>query len=104
MISSMWQVVGVRNQLDQGQKRHEFKGVHGFRKFFETHCQLVMNHNNIKMLMAHSLGESGNYHRPTETQLLEDYLKAVDLLTVNEANRLSKRILNYKKRIKKKTM
>jgi hypothetical protein len=56
------------------------------------------------MLMAHSLGESGNYHRPTETQLLEDYLKAVDLLTVNEANRLSKRILNYKKRIKKKTM
>jgi hypothetical protein len=92
MVSSMWQVVGVRNQLDQGQKRHEFKGVHGFRKFFETHCQLVMNHNNIKMLMAHSLGESGNYHRPTETQLLEDYLKAVDLLTVNEENRLSKKI------------
>ncbi|HET9807469.1 MAG TPA: hypothetical protein VFP49_11205 [Nitrososphaeraceae archaeon] len=92
MISSMWQVVGVRNQLDQGQKRHEFKGVHGFRKFFETHCQLVMNHNNIKMLMAHSLGESGNYHRPTETQLLEDYLKAVELLTINEENRLYKRI------------
>jgi hypothetical protein len=92
MISSMWQVVGVRNQLDQGQKRHEFKGVHGFRKYFETHCQLVMNHNNIKMLMAHSLGESGNYHRPTETQLLEDYLKAVDLLTVNEENRLTKKI------------
>ena len=92
MISSMWQVVGVRNQLDQGQKRHEFKGVHGFRKYFETHCQLVMNHNNIKMLMAHSLGESGNYHRPTETQLLEDYLKGVDLLIVNEENKLSKRI------------
>jgi hypothetical protein len=92
MISSMWQVVGVRNQLGNGQKRHEFKGVHGFRKFFETHCQLVMNHNNIKMLMAHSLGESGNYHRPTETQLLDDYLKAVDLLTVNEEYRLSKKI------------
>ena len=92
MISSMWQVVGVRNQLGNGQKRHEFKGVHGFRKFFETHCQLVMNHNNIKMLMAHSLGESGNYHRPTETHLVEDYLKAVDLLTVNEEYRLSKKI------------
>src|SRR5687767_15425492 len=51
-----------------------------------------MNHNNIKMLMAHSLGESGNYHRPTETQLVEDYLKAVDLLTVNEENRLTKKI------------
>jgi hypothetical protein len=44
------------------------------------------------MLMAHSLGESGNYHRPTETQLSEDYLKAADLLTINEENRLSKRI------------
>jgi hypothetical protein len=98
MISSMWQIVGVRNQLDQGQKRHEFKGVHGFRKFFETHCQLVMNHNNIKMLMAHSLGESGNYHRPTETQLLEDYLKAGDLLTVNEENKLSKRIIELQEK------
>ena len=44
------------------------------------------------MLMAHSLGESGNYHRPTETHLVEDYLKAVDLLTVNEEYRLSKKI------------
>lgn len=42
--------------------------------------------------MAHSLGQSGNYHRPTETQLSEDYSKAVDLLTVNEENRLSKNI------------
>lgn len=42
--------------------------------------------------MAHSLGESGNYHRPTETNLLEDYLKAVDLLTVNDEYRLSKKI------------
>ena len=92
MISTMWQVVGVRNQLENGQKRHEFKAVHGFRKFFETHCQLIMNHNNIKMLMDHSLGESGNYHRPTENQLLEDYLKAVDILTVNEENRLSNKI------------
>jgi hypothetical protein len=25
-----------------------------------------MNHNNIKILMDHSLGESQNYHRPTE--------------------------------------
>ena len=52
--------------------------------------------------MAHSLGESGNYHRPTETQLLEDYLKAVDLLTVNEANRLSKRIIELQEKNQEK--
>jgi hypothetical protein len=44
------------------------------------------------MLMDHSLGESANYHRPTEDELFEDYLNAVDLLTINEENRLRKKI------------
>ena len=38
--------------------------------------------------MDHSFGESQNYHRPIEQELLEDYLNAVDLLTINEENRL----------------
>jgi hypothetical protein len=40
-----------------------------------------MNHNNIKLLMDHSLGESQNYHRSIEhieQVLLEDYLNAVN--------------------------
>ena len=37
--------------------------------------------------MDHSFGESQNYHRPTEQELLEDYLKVVDSLTINEENR-----------------
>ena len=51
-----------------------------------------MNHNNIKLLMDHSLGESQNYHRPSEEELLDDYLNAIDLLTVNDENRLRKKI------------
>ncbi len=43
-----------------------------------------MNHNNIKLLMDDSLGESQNYHGPTEQELLEDYLNVVDLLTIND--------------------
>jgi hypothetical protein len=39
-----------------------------------------------------SLGESQNYHRPIEEELLEDYLNAVDLLTINEENRLKTKI------------
>ena len=42
--------------------------------------------------MDHSLGESQNYHRPSEEELLEDYLNAVDLLTINDENRLMKKI------------
>ena len=42
--------------------------------------------------MDHSLGESQNYHRPSEEELPDDYLNAIDLLTVNDENRLRKKI------------
>jgi hypothetical protein len=51
-----------------------------------------MNHNNIKLLIDHSLGESQHYHRPTEQELLEDYLNVVDLLTINDEFRLKRKI------------
>jgi len=94
MIGEAWRVQGARDLLDPAKKikRHEFKSTHSFRKYFETRCQLKMNHNNIKLLMDHSLGESQNYHRPVEKELLEDYLNAVDLLTVNDEFRLKRRI------------
>ena len=91
MIYEAWKVQGVRDKLSEpDKKRHEFKSSHGFRKFFETRCQQAkMNHNNIKLLMDHSLGES---HKPTESELLEDYLIAVDLLTISESNRLKQQV------------
>ncbi|MCP8304883.1 MAG: hypothetical protein H3Z50_05390 [archaeon] len=39
---------------------------------------------NIELLMGHSIGISDSYNRPTEKELLEDYLKAVSLLTINQ--------------------
>ncbi|HEU4467714.1 MAG TPA: hypothetical protein VFR61_01595 [Nitrososphaeraceae archaeon] len=42
--------------------------------------------------MDHSLGESQNYHGPTEQELLEDYLNVVDLLTINDEFRLKRKI------------
>ena len=39
---------------------------------------------NVETLMGHSVGISDSYYRPTEKELLEDYLKAVPLLTVSE--------------------
>jgi hypothetical protein len=38
---------------------------------------------NVEVLMSHSTGVSDSYYRPLEKELLEDYLKAVDLLTIN---------------------
>jgi hypothetical protein len=39
---------------------------------------------HIQMLMGHSTGLDDSYYKPTEQELLEDYLKAVPLLTIND--------------------
>ncbi len=75
---------GVRKKLDEGQKRHEFKADHGFRKFFKTRAEQVMKPINVEWLMGHSTGVSDSYYRPTEHELLADYLKAVPLLQISE--------------------
>ena len=40
------------------------------------------------MLLGHKIGLASCYYRPTEEKMLEEYSKAVGLLTVNEENRL----------------
>jgi hypothetical protein len=65
-------------------RRHEFAVDHGFRKFFKTQTEQAMRSINVETLMGHSIGISDSYYRPTEPQLLEDYLKAVPLLTLSE--------------------
>jgi hypothetical protein len=43
---------------------------------------------NIEVLMGHSVGISDSYYKPTQTELMEDYLKSVDALTVSQENQL----------------
>ena len=43
---------------------------------------------NVKILMGHDTRLEKSYYKPTEQELLEDYLKVVDLLTLNEINKL----------------
>jgi hypothetical protein len=65
-------------------RRHEFS-IHSIRKFFKTRAEQLMRPINVETLMGHSTGISDSYYRPTEKELLEDYLKAVPLLTISEA-------------------
>lgn len=39
---------------------------------------------NVKVLMGHSTEISDSYYRATENELLEDYLKAVDFLIIDD--------------------
>jgi hypothetical protein len=47
---------------------------------------------NIEILMGHSIGISDSYYRATESEVLDDYLKAVDCLTISNENKLQKKV------------
>jgi hypothetical protein len=84
---------GIRTKLKAGKKRHEFQVDHGYRKFFKTRCELGgMKPINIEKLLSHSTGISDSYYRATEQELLDDYLKTMHSLIIDERNKLKKRI------------
>lgn len=92
METALWSQ-GLRHKLEMGKRRHEFQADHGLRKFFKTKCELAgMMPINIEILMGHSVGISDSYYRATENELLEDYLKSVDFLTLNNEYKLEKEI------------
>jgi len=75
---------GIRKPLENGEKRHEFKADHGFRKFFKTMAERKMKTLHVEMLMGHATGLSDNYYRISEDDLLTDYLNAISDLSINE--------------------
>jgi integrase len=73
--------------------RKEVARAHGFRKFFTT--QLVnakLNPEIREMLLGHKIGLTSAYYRPSEADLLEEYQKAIDLLTIDPSQRLQRKV------------
>lgn len=88
---------GLRKKLDKGKRRHPYQAVHSLRKWYKTRCELAgMKPINVETLMGHSVGISDSYYRPTETELLEDYTKAIPLLTFNKEKQLSQEVEKLK--------
>jgi len=83
----------VINHTYTGKQRHPISMAHGFRKFFTT--QLVNSRINPEireMLLGHSIGLASAYYKPTEEEMLEEYMKGVDNLTINPENRLKRKV------------
>jgi hypothetical protein len=75
---------GVRGDvLPEGQRRYDWKQSHGYRKFFETYAGSVMHPYNVKLLMDHTIDVEDSYWKPTEMEILDEYLKAIPKLTIN---------------------
>ena len=84
MMEDALRGTGIRKALEKGKHRYEFQVDHGFRKFFKSVCERQMKSLHVEMLMGHNVGLAENYYRPTDQELLRDYLKAVPDLTILE--------------------
>src|SRR2546425_3742910 len=72
-----------------GVRRNKVQGNHGLRKFAITQMGRSKMDSEIReMLVGHKLGIKALYLKYGEEDRLNEYLKAVDLLTINEENRL----------------
>ena len=70
---------------EKGKIRKNVKLTVGFRKFFDTQLIYAKVEKQTKELfMGHSIGLDDHYFTPEDTHVLQEYLKAVDCLTINE--------------------
>ena len=84
---------GIRKRGHDKNKRQNIMAAHGFRKFFTTQCiKSKINPEIREMLLGHKIGLTGSYYRPTEQDLLEEYEKAEDNLTIDPSNKLRKQL------------
>jgi hypothetical protein len=84
MIKRAWIAQGVIKNIDSANS--EFKNSHGFRKRFKTQCELAgLKPLNVECLLGHDTGVNGTaYYRPTDEELLQDYIKAIPALQLSE--------------------
>ena len=74
---------------------HPVKRCHGFRKFYVTNMKKAnADFSDREFLVGHkySRGLDVNYDRTSEEDRLQEYLKAMDLLTISPENRLRKEL------------
>lgn len=89
--------IRVKTVLKEGEKggsvRKTVPQVHGLRKAFSTFAlNAKMDIIKRRMLEGHSVGIDEHYCKPSESDLLEEYMKGVDNLTIDPANRLRKKV------------
>ncbi|KAA2281229.1 site-specific integrase [Candidatus Nitrosocosmicus sp. SS] len=87
------------SQKEAPKIRHELHPCHSLRIFAITQMQRAKVDKTIReMLVGHSTGLDKVYYKPQDEEILQEYLKAVDLLTISNEHRLQKQVDYYKER------
>jgi site-specific recombinase XerD len=91
IVGRIVKLSGIKNTF---QYTGEAKRGKGFRKYYKTQAELAgMKPINVELTHGHSIGMSGHYYTPSESDVLNDYMThAADALTVSQAHRQEKRI------------
>ena len=92
-LISLGERSGIRKRGQDKNIRQNIMVAHGFRKFFTT--QLVNSRANPEireMLLGHKIGLTGVYYKPSVEEIKQEYEKAINVLTINEENRLRKQV------------
>lgn len=90
--------IGLIKKYDQpGQKyrqeRHSVPMSHGFRKFWMNQAvNAKINPEIREMLLGHRIGIASAYYRPIEDEMLAEFERAIDLLTIDPNNRLQRKV------------
>jgi len=109
MISQKLAQLGIRNNIIMpkfvdpkrvpGLYRYELHPCHSLRIFAITMMQRARIDKTIReMLVNHSVGLDRVYLKVSDEEILEEYLKAIDSLTINNEHRLQKQLDHYKKK------
>ena len=76
--------------------KNELHPCHSFRIFAVTNMQRSKIDKTIReMLVGHSTGLDSVYYKPQDEEILQEYLKAVDALTINNEHRLQKQLNHF---------
>ena len=71
--------------------------LHAFRKFFVTQCiRAKVEYGARELLAGHRTGLDSHYDRRNESEILDEYNKAINFLTIDPANRLHHEVKKLK--------
>jgi integrase len=91
--AGLTQIVHEVEGKRHGTERKEVHRAMGFRKWYNTQMIRAKVNPVVKeMLMGHTTGLEQNYYRPDEEELLSEYIKGVDFLTINNEHRLQRQV------------
>ena len=98
LIYDMLVKVGLRKVKNNNPfARHQTAIMHGFRKFYNTALvKAGVKPVVVELLMGHKVGLQNNYLRLSETDILQEYLKAVDQLTISQEKQLKQEVAKLK--------